>query len=502
MEQITPSVNLVVYLLAGVATLVKKHSHFLGGHGYTYDVNEEGKKKLVKDVPTSSGYYAGNVQKANTVVTVQDIVCLTVAKKDSMLEALLTGYLDVLRVFVDDPKMKNLCVVTQHKELEALCRMKLSEVEKAPEVKLGKELLTPIERALLEDILRLSGDLAEHGHVVMFDLPGSVEGGLGNREASKMADLANAITVYDFNKPNNLERIPRKEYENPDILFNKLVDASRWYFETGSPESFYDLFHGYRVYNFGKVEPDKSYYGKLTPDVTYCKLYTKKPCLLLDKLFDFTVRKIDNPDGYLSAGDLNNIVTKDLARLIDQVPAIPDGNKELVSPLTKQNGKPTLVELINPVHMSYRIRDFLIGMDVIFEAFTKRNAENVSGYSTFYDITDMIYVKEVNGKGVEKLKLHPDFTQTKETFKVKVHHPNSKKPVPITLSIGYDCPTRNSFNAVEDPNVKVWVVTDTRNQQGLRFATLVVTEEFTYVQTSAVANLRVLTLSELGKAAE
>jgi len=509
MEEIIPTINLVVYLMAGMSHHVKHHPHFLGGHGYTYDINEEGKKKLVKDVPTSSGYFAGNVQKANTVVTVKDIVSLTIANKDSKNEALLAGYLEILDVFSIDPCMKNLCVITPHKELEQLAKLKLDVVKKAEEVKLGGQLLNPVERILLEDILTRLTWMQETKRRVIFDLAGSAEGGLGNRQASKQLDLAEVITQWSFTKEQNLSRVPRKEYENPEIQFNKLVEATRWYYETNNPELFYQLHHGYRVYNFGKVEPDKSYYGKLTPDVTYSKLFTKQPLELLDKLFEFTRTKIDNPDGYLSAGDLNNIVTKDVARLINQVPAVPDGKTKLVSPFTRKNSNPdkkdsktVLIELINPVMMSYRIRDHLMGMDVILEAFMNRNEENVHGYSTFYDITDLIYVKEVNGKGVEKLKLNPEFTQLKETFTVKIHHPNSKKPVPIKLSVGFDLPSRNSFNTVEDPKVRVWCVTDTRNQLGVRYSTLVETDDYIYVHTSAVANLRVLTLSELGRTPE
>lgn len=498
MEEIIPTTNLVVYLVVGTHAQGKKHPHFLGGHGYTYDITEEGKKKLQKDVPTSSGYFAGNVQKANTVVVVKDIVSLTISSRTSRLEALLAGYLSILNYFAEHAEMKNLCVITACKELEALSRLKLEAIIKAEDVKLGSYVLDPLERVLLEDVLRRLVWMGETDRRVIFDLTGSAEGGAGNREAMKQLDLAEVITQWSFKKEEDLTVTPRKEYENPEVQFNKLVTGTRWYFQTNNPDAFFEEQHGYRVYSFGKVEPDKSYYGKLTPDVTYSKLYTKKPLELLDKLFNFTVTKIDNPDGYLSAGDLNNIVTKDVARLVDQVPAVPMKN-QLVSPFTKQNGKPVLIELIKPVMMSYRIRDFLVGMDVIFEAFMNKNADNVFGYSKFYDITDLIYVKEVNGKGVEKLKLNPDFTQLSTKFTIKVDHPNSKKPVPINLSIGFDLPDRNSFNTVEDPNVKVWCVTDTRNKQGLRYATLVVTDEFVYVQTSAVANLRVLTLSELGR---
>ena len=499
MEAIIPTINLVVYLLAGTTSNVKKHPFFLGAHGYTYDINEVGKRKLVKDVATSSGYYTSNAHKSNTVVAVKDIISLTVANRESKLESLLCGYLELLNLFVTEPEMKNLCVITPHKELEALAKIKLETIEKGGDIKLGGQVINDAERALLKVVLNKLEWMESTKRRVVFDLSGAAEGGIGNREAQKQHDLALVITQWGFDKEANLQRATLKEYENPEVEFNKLVCATRWYFQTDAPDEFYKLNNGYREYSFGKVEPDKSYYGKLTPDVTYSKLFTKKPLELLDKLFEFSKSRLANEDGYLSAGDLNNIVSKDVARLINQVPGVPQGKAKLVSPFTKQNSKPLLIEIIKPVLMAYRIRDFLIGMDVIFNSFLNKDENNTHGYSTFYDITDSIYVTEVNGKGVKKLKLNPEFTQITKTIKVKVSHPATSKPVPINLSIGYDIPDRNSFNTVEDPNVKVWCVTDTRNKTGIRYATLVETDEFIYMHTSAVANLRVLTLAELGR---
>lgn len=498
MEEIVPTINLVMYFMLDSLKQKSIH-HFLGGHGYTYDVTDVGKKKLVKDVPTSSGYYTNNVQKANTVVVVKDIVSLEITDKRTKTEALLQGMLTTLDLFKTEPTMKNLCVITTNKELGAISRYKETDLKHKTDLKFAGEPVSDKERELLTDVYNTFKWFNDTGRSIVFDFTGMAEGGAGVRECQKQLDLAEVIQTWGFESENNLHLVPRKTYEEPEVHFNKLVDASRWYCNSGEGSTFYDLYEGYRVYWFGKVEPDKGYYGKLTPDVTYSKLYTKKPLELLDKLYDFCNKRIDNSNGYLLAGDLNNIVSKDLARLIDQVPGVPNKKGKVFSPFTKQKSKPLLMEMISPVLMSYRIKDFMVTIDVIFDAFMKKDENNVSGYSTFYDITDLIYVKEVNGKGVTKLKLSPTFTQALPAFKVNVVHPSAKKPVPITLSIGYDIPDRNSFNSVDDPEVKVWCVTDTRNDKGLRYATIVQTEEFVYVHTSAVANLRVLTLAELGK---
>jgi hypothetical protein len=500
MDDKIPTINMVVYLVANVAVegKTKKH-HFLGGHGYTYDVAQEGKKKLAKDVPTSTGYYTGNPQKANTVVVVSDVLTLTVPTARSFLESLLLGLLEILKL-ANDQKQKNLCIVTPHKELELITKVK--DWLGKDELKIGKHVVTEDERNLGELVAaQLNVVSLDKDRKIFFDFAGSAEGGMGNRDAQKQLDLAEVIYNWGFDKSPKLIIQSRKDYENPEVDFNKIVSATRWYFETNNPEEFFKEQDGYRVYGFGKVEPDKNYYGKLTPDVTYSRLYTKRPVALLDKLFGYTHRRIDNPDGYLSAGDLNQLVSKDVARLLDTVPAVPVKH-QLVSPFVKQNGRPVLIELIKPVMMSYRIRDFLLEMDVVFQAFRKKDANNIFGHCRFYDITDLIYTKEVNPKGVAKLKVHPDFNQLRTTIKVPVEHPKAVKPVNILLSVGYDIPERNAFSSIEDPNIKVWAVTDTRNDKGLRFCTLVETEEFIYVHTSAIANLRVLTLAELGRKAE
>lgn len=496
MDDKIPAINMVVYLIANVSKVGKQKTFFLGAHGYTYNCELPGKKKLAKDVATSTGYYTGNPQKPNTVVVVEEILTVTVPNGNSVADVLLKGLKEILQLVMAN-NYKNVLFITPHKELEALVKAKASLV--AEGLKIGDTTLSSKDAKELESLLPLIAEITENKErKILFDFSGSAEGGLGNRDAQKQLDLAQVISEWGFDKEPTTIIQTRKEYENPEVSFNKMVSATRWYFDTHEPAKFLEERKGYRVYSFGKVEPDKNYYGKLTPDVTYSKLYTKKPIELLDKLFDYTVKRIDNKDGYLSAGDLNQLVSKDVARLLDTVPALPVKN-QLVSPYVKQNGRPVLIELVKPVMMSYRVREFLVSMDIMLEAFLQKNAENVFGNSTFYDITDMIYTKEVNGKGVTKLKVHPDFNQLRTTIKVSVNHRNSVKPVPILLSVGYDIPERNAFNSVDDPEVKVWVVTDTRNEQGLRYSTLVVTEEFIYIHTSAIANLRVLTLGELGR---
>jgi len=496
-EDLKGSKNLVVYMTARSLQRGRKHLNYAGAHGYSYTIANEGKKKLAKDVATTSGYYTGNNQRANTVVVVDDILSLTVANTHSVFTAVLRAFEAVLALYLEpESPYKNLCIITPHKELQEVWKLKDDKVQVG--YRINRMELTQKDVDVLQELLVTIGKFKETDSRIIFDFSGSAEGGTGNKQAHKCLEIAEVISLFGEPNTTDLHIIPRKVYENPESDFNKIVSASRWYFGSVSAEEFYDKQHGYRKYGFGKVEPDKNYYGKQTPDVTYSALFTKEPIALLDKLYEFTRRKIDNPDGYLVAGDLNHLTSKEVARMVDTHPAIREGNN-LVSPVTKGNGKPVLIELISPVLMSYRIRDALAELDVILNSYKAKDESNVFGYLKFYEITDLIYTKETNKKGDVKVKLHSDFNQLKSVFKVPVEHPNAVKPVPLTINVGYDIPERNAFNSVEDPEVKVWVAVDTRNSKGLRYCTLVEATDWIYIHTSAVANLRVLNLAELGQ---
>lgn len=494
-----PTLNMVIYLTLKECQIKKNTLYPLGGHGYTYDVAVEGRRKLQKDAPTTAGYYTGNPQRPGNVVDIADIVSLTVPNSTGKSEALLKAMIELLTYFGAHPEYKNLCVVTLHKEIAQLTTYR--DKVKDAGYKVGRLELTPEEITLFEQYSALLKEWEANDHKIIFDLDASVEGGRGNKAADQQQGLAEVITVWSTENHPTLNLTGRKEYENPESDFNKLVSATRWYFTTGEDTDFYEPYGDYRAYNFGKVEPDKKYYGKLTPDVTYSKLYTKTPIQLLDKLFEFTNKTVKNPDGLMSAGNLTNIKSKDLVRLIDTYPAVKDKDNLIMPYTVGGQEEPLLVELINPPMLSYRIKESFYNIDVIFNAFRNRDSNNEFKNSKFYDITDEIYAQEVNKKGDTKLKIAPTFGMNTAVIKVKVNHRNAVKPVQLILGVGYDLPERNAFNAVTDPNVKVWCAVDAQNEKGLRYCTITETDDFIYIHTSGIANLRVLSLDELGRKA-
>lgn len=493
--------NVIIYMTMQECAFSKLSKYVGGNHAYMYKMNEEGKKTLQRGVPTTLGYYLGNEKRKGTPVNITNYSLTTVTNGLSLIDTGLTLVCSVLEYVNKEEnkdKFNNLCFICQYPIIEKLIKTDLQKLAEK-DYTVGKIVLSPKDIELLTTTQKLYNDWLALNKKILFDADAAVEGGLGNKLASKQAGLARIETTPTGKMRVVFEILTKKDYESPETDFNKIVTAGRWYFNTGNGGDFYDDHHGYRSYNFGRVEPDKKYYGKLTPDVTFSNLYTKNKVDVLDKIFDYTKKNIPNPNEYLSAGILKAVVSKDLARIVNSFPGKVAG-KDINLPFESAGREePTLVEMIDPPLLSYHIRNNIKKVDHLFELFIGRDENNKKGHTQFKDITSLFIVEETNKKGVVKYKLHPDFKANMSVMQVSVEHRNAVKPVNLNLSLGYDLPERNNINAVIDENVKIWIASDTQNDRAIRYYCVVETAEWIYIQTSAVANLRILSLKELGQ---
>lgn len=472
--------NIVYYI---VSSFIKdKNVGLSGGHGYSYDPGNESKRKLQKDVPSVYGYYVnGNYQ--NIAVDQIDIYNGRILKQPNEVDAYLTHLELIINKWLEDKKEGNKLLVIGN----CVKAHKMLEKNKCPEA-YNAELFN-----------RVYALMQEHKKDIIHDVEYYAKGGEGPKTAHKQLELAEALA--DLPNPDmiTLDKMDVKEYKNPEIDFNKLVTATRWYFNTGDKSTFYDLDEeGYRHYTFGRVDPDKNYYGKATPDVFYSALYTKTPIKVLDKLFSFCQKNRPNPYNIMAAGNLNHIKSKEIARVIDTIPGT-FGKKELVAPMTLGNNEgANLVEFIDPPGLSYRIRDFHAKLAAIFRFWRKRDANGCYQKHKFVDITELFFVKDPKGKW----KIHPDFTNNTLKMPVTIEAPGCVKPVTINLSMKFDTPERNALNSlivnkVED--IKVFLALDFSDDSGVSYCTIVNTPEFDYIHSNSIANLRVYSLKELGK---
>lgn len=472
--------NIVYYI---VSTFVKdKGIGLSGGHGYSYDPAKESKRKLIKDAPSVYGFFVnGNYQ--SIPVDMIDIYNGRVLNQPNETAAfLLQLELIINEWLVNKTESNKLLIITN-----CVKGHKMVMNGRHPEG-LDHELFT-----------RVHSLYKEHEKSIIIDIEYYAKGGEGPKMAHKQTELAEALSELPKSELVTLDKLDLKSYKDPEIDFNKLVTASRWYFNTGDKSDFNDVDElGYRKYTFGRVDPDKNYYGKATPDVYYSSLYTKTPITVLDKLFNFCLNNKPNPYNIMSAGNLNFVKSKEIARIIDTIPGV-FGKKDLVAPMTVGNTEgAVLVEFIDPPGLSYRIRDAHSRLDFIYKFFRKRDSSGWYQKNQFIDITDNFFVKDPKGKW----KIHPDFTNNTLSVPIKVNAPGCVKPVTINLSVKYDMPERNSLNSLINnkiEEIKVFLALDFNDEGGVGYCTIVNTPDYDYIHSNSIANLRVYSLKELGR---
>lgn len=485
-------INVIIYLASGTAKLNNKETvGFVGGYGYTYDHTIPGRKKLAKDVTTTVGYYTGDQNRSDTVVNDVDIITSIVPNVKTELESIFITLKHTLSYF-DNDTHNNVAIILKNKYVPLLLSDK-DNCKVLEKLNVDDNTIT-----LIKDVKEIISRYLIKNKIVWFDLDGSVTGGMGNKRAQDQCDLAEIFSTWDTSTDIIFTVTDTKTYNNPVNDFNKIVSAGRWYFNTGSEHKFYEDHNGYRRYDFGKIDPLKKYYGKATPNATYGSLFTKSPITLLDKLYEYAKVKLKNPNELMLAGKLQYVKSKDISRLIDVCPGVKKG-KDLVVPyrVGSDDDEPTLVELIDPPGLSYRIVVGLDELGIFYNSFISRDENNTHGNQTFINITDSIYAKEVNGKGIVKLKLAESFKMNTQVIVVGGFHPKVSSRVPLMLAVGYDLPDRNNFGSVTDTNVEVWCGLEFSNDKCIIYRTVTKTDGWIYVHSSSCANVRVLNKNEL-----
>lgn len=466
-----------VYYIVGKA-LDKLKSGLTGGHGYCYDINNPGKKRVQKDVATTYGYFVNADHQTDSVIVDHYLSGRTIAGEIGT--AFLKHLELILRQHIDENGSKLLIVTSMPKLTKSF---------------IAGNAFKDSDEGYFKEVYKLYEDNKSN---IIFDLTLYPKGGLGPKYAHNQLRIAEMLMEMKPKGEAVLNKLTEKEFSNPDVELNPLVTASRWFFNTGDASKFYDTsVEGYRHYCFGRVEPDKNYYGKATPDVYYSILYTKEPLGLLDRLYDFCKDSINNDLNRLFAGNLNNIKSKDVSRTISDIPGEFKGN-ELISPMKiGSNDSPCLVEYLNPPGLAYRVTNFIEYLGDLFKAFKKRDIDPERKKVQFKDITD--YFFDFSDK---KPKLKNEFSNTTIKIPIPVECPGCVMPVKINLSVSYDCPNRNSLasllkNKVED--IKIYLALDFNDPAGVSYCTIVSTPDFEYIHSNSISNLRVYSLKELGR---
>jgi hypothetical protein len=110
------------------------------------------------------------------------------------------------------------------------------------------------------------------------------------------------------------------------------------------------------------------------------------------------------------------------------------------------------------------------------------------------ELTDLIFIKEVNGKGKENWKVSPTIAQNTKAIEVMAKYWVDEEPgeLKVTLTIGIDLPKRNALSALADKKPRVSLITWRESSFGFRVATIVETEDDIGIYAPSVSNLRMI----------
>lgn len=129
--------------------------------------------------------------------------------------------------------------------------------------------------------------------------------------------------------------------------------------------------------------------------------------------------------------------------------------------------------IMNPPHLAFK-------MDDLFEANAYRLFHIVSGRPeaskiTLTDISSEVYDSTLNGKGVAKLTVKPEWNS--KTIKPKAKHPVTGELVSVLTKVGIDSPSRNAFNKWVKDSPKVYIATWPHDEDSFLFAYVVMTDD-------------------------
>ena len=119
---------------------------------------------------------------------VEDVMTLTLPRAKTELTGLLLGFKAILEELVkEENNFKNLCLITSKFVLGELLKIPPKDFSKET-LKIGRKTeLGKDEINLLKEIYELNQQIEKSKkHLIMLDFTGSVEGGLGNKEATKI----------------------------------------------------------------------------------------------------------------------------------------------------------------------------------------------------------------------------------------------------------------------------------------------------------------------------
>lgn len=302
----------------------------------------------------------------------------------------------------------------------------------------------------------------------------------GNIIADQMATLG----LYQ-NKPLGDEWVNRADFNATAFDFCPLlIDSKLLYYPSRNIKSKVDGKYYHYVYGNNNNQDKINTVGRNLVDSSIAVVITDCDQVGITGLYD-SCRELDK---HLSstpkAIDLN-VATKPNTLVeirADNILFLPrDVDKKDIKIKTTTDKVPLVV--LDPPRNSYNTQKSIDHLLSIYRSFEDGGIEDIKSI----DITDQLFEKEVNGKGVTKYKfivnespcIHVDLPIWKESGEVKIKTP---------LTFGLDLPRRRVFSNIKHLNPRVLAITWYENEKQSYFATVVYVDGAVGVWTAELSN--------------
>lgn len=321
-------------------------------------------------------------------------------------------------------------------------------------------------------------------------------GDLGNDLADDHATRGVILRMHhnDNIAKTNVELSKASGYWSPKVNTNRLLGKSAWYFSSDPREETYLTDDGRYVYLMGSHGPEDKLLGKRTSDSSYSVAYLKEKDVILEAVRKRQVELSDVSNvviGYHDKIKRPNVFS-DISKY-GGIYLITDSKtaKSSTDLITASNVRITK-EMRTP-GLAWRAIDTLQSLDDRLDSFVKNKDALLEGSLSnnyAFDITDTIYLTEVNKKGKTVMSLRKDITQQDKyiNFECKL----DDNQLTTKLLFDMDLPSRNVLSALaSDNNVKVYALV-WLDGNAYRYVTVVENMEDIAIFSSVYSNYKMI----------
>lgn len=308
-------------------------------------------------------------------------------------------------------------------------------------------------------------------------------GYLGNEIADELAGKAIIATRKQTVGFSEVFSSPQG-YWNKKEEMHRFLQNSKLYFSLNVDQE-HKLEDGRKVYYLGDHGKHDNLSGKRASDHTLSVVALKEPDSVIDQLVDYQQEVTDHE--VVAVGWL--ILTKLSKSVYNEI--LEEGTKYLYRHPHKNKvidylDEPYSTEA-NPPRLVYRVIDQLnIVESILVKAVDHFDGKDMGKGYGIQKVTDQFYQV---GSTDKQTKLLPSIVQQTVTVPVEVKREN--KDQTLRLSFGIELPSRNTFTAIANAGVDVYIVTAEIVGVGFQYYTVIKTKDDIGIWTCPHANIKI-----------